>query len=112
MQVITLVQEFDPRHIHYTEFSIYQYDDYVYSIWDDVEEDNIKRFHEVTNNVTAESVHMPLSPYIRIITAELFKNWIDMGMPTRDQLGGNRIKHHEEYYQKWVQEQMEKEFDL
>lgn len=87
-----------------------EYKGHQYKPWDDVEEDNVKRFHDVyVDGVDIGSI--PLSPYTTP-SFELFSRWIDMGKPSRNDMGGNRVKEHTAYYEKWVAEQLEKELDL
>lgn len=91
---------------------IHEYKGFTYQPEDDVEEDNVKRFHEVYfNGDRISGGWMPLSPYTTP-SFELFSRWIDMGRPTRDEMGGNRIVEHTAYYEKWVAEQLEKELEL
>lgn len=98
--------------ITYHSKSLYQYGDYFYHYWDDVEEDSVKRFHELYHKDGGYISSIPLSPYTRNMRPQIFKNWIDMGMPTREMMGGHQIIDHEKYHEKWVQEQLEKEFEL
>lgn len=94
---------------------VYEYKGYYYNPWKEYEEDNVKIFHDVsidtTEGVRIASKSLPLSPYYHA-GFTLFKNWIDMGQPSREQLGGHHREDHERYYQKWVSEQLEKELDL
>jgi len=96
-------------------YDVYIYKNHHYRPWDEVEEDNRKTFHDVviTDNSGAviSTTHIPLSPYSHANLQE-FKNWVDMGKPTREQLGGQQHADHEKYYQKWITLQLEKEFDL
>ena len=103
------------RYLHGDEVK-FEYKGYQYKPWDDVEEDNVKRFHYVyfVDEAIGKAVNdcwIPLSPYTTP-SFELFKNWIDMGKPTRNDMGGHHAEHHEAYYVKWVTEQLEKELDL
>lgn len=97
------------RH-YYGDEIIYEYKGFQYMPEDDVEEDNIKRFHHVNFN-GQKLTWMPLSPYSSA-SKELFEQWVDMGRPTRYDIGGHHKEDHEKYYQKWVLEQLEKELDL
>ncbi|CAB4125550.1 hypothetical protein UFOVP53_166 [uncultured Caudovirales phage] len=96
-------------------YDIYIYKNHHYRPWKEVEEDNIKIFHDVVitddNGTRIDNTYIPLSPYNHP-SLELFKNWIDMGKPSREELGGQQKNDHEKYYQKWITLQLEKEFDL
>jgi hypothetical protein len=98
-----------------SDYDVYIYKNHYYRPWEEVEEDNRKLFHDVDikddNGVIISRTHIPLSPYSHP-SLQLFKNWIDMGRPTREQLGGQQHADHEKYYQKWITLQLEKEFDL
>jgi hypothetical protein len=85
----------------------------VYGYWDDVEEDNIKRFHEVKEDWEGgKTLSMPIGPYQGHVSEETFKRWIDMGMPTRKEIGGHYQEDHDRYYEQWVQKQLEEELEL
>ena len=88
-----------------------EYKGYEYGYWDDVEEDNIKRFHEV-KTPEGKSISMPIGPYQRSVSQQTFERWIDMGMPTRQEIGGHYQDDHDKYYEKWVTEQLEDELEL
>jgi hypothetical protein len=98
-----------------SSYDIYIYKNHHYRPWEEVEEGNRKIFHDVVitddSGVTISSAYIPLSPYSHP-GLELFKNWVDMGKPTLDELGGQQYTDHEKYYQKWITLQLEKEFDL
>lgn len=79
----------------YIEF---EYKGYKYSPWDDYEEDNIKRFHDVICP-DGKSIMMPFSPYYHL-KVEDFQLWIDSGMPTYADNGGNFLNG--ECLQKYV----------
>lgn len=96
----------------YGDTVVYEYKGFKYMPEDDVEEDNVKRFHNVhVNNGRIYGGSVPLSPYATM-TKELFERWIDMGRPTREEMGGHHPEHHQAYYEKWALEQLEKEFEL
>lgn len=93
---------------------MYVYKEYGYRPEIEEMEDNRKIYHEVYSlhdNGDIYSNSIPLSPYSHP-GLQLFKNWIDMGQPTREQLGGQQKEDHERYYQKWITFQLEKELDL
>lgn len=96
--------------IAYNFTPTYEYKGYVYGYWDDVEEDNIKRFHEV-KTPEGKIIFMAFGPY-GTPSKQCFQRWIDMGMPSRQEIGGHYEKDHEAYYEKWVDEQLEKELEL
>lgn len=70
------------------------------------EEDNVKIFHLFSTKDKSWG-SFPYSPY-RHVPVSTFKNWVDMGMPTRDQLGGHFEENHVEYYNKWLDNQIDK----
>lgn len=83
---------------------LYEYKGYAYCPEDDIEEDNVKRFHFVEAYIDGIYVHsrsVPLSPYCMLSEAQ-FQRWIDMGQPTREQMGGHHHKDHEQYYNKYL----------
>ena len=88
-----------------------EYKGYTYGYWDDIEEDNIKRFHEVTTP-EGKTLSMPIGPYQRKVSMETFSRWIDMGMPSRKEIGGHYDDDHKKYYDKWIQKQLEETFEL
>lgn len=94
---------------------LYTYKGFSYSEEIEYEEDNRKIFHNVyvidENNKKRYLTWFPLSPYHHA-ARQMFKNWVDMGMPTREQLNGQQPEDHERYYQKWITLQLEKELDL
>lgn len=93
---------------------LYTYKDFAYSEEIEREEDNSKICHNVyvINGSKREYLTwFPLSPYISA-SKQMFINWVDMGMPTREQLGGQQREDHEKYYQKWITLQLEKELGL
>ena len=91
---------------------VYTYKGFTYQPEDEVEEDNVKRFHGVyINGNYIYGGSIPMSPY-GYITKQMFERWIDMDRPTQRDMDGRTNGHHEEYYQKWVVKQLEKEFDL
>lgn len=94
---------------------LYIYKDFAYSEEIEREEDNSKIFHNVyvmnSNGKREYLTWFPLSPYSSA-SKQMFINWVDMGMPTREQLGGQQREDHEKYYQKWITLQLEKELGL
>lgn len=87
------------------------YKGFIYQLEVDYEEDNMKRFHLVNHPDWKSYKMMPASPYMTM-TKEIFERWIDMGRPTREEMGGHHPEHHQAYYEKWALEQLEKEFEL
>ena len=59
----------------------YTYKGFVYTPWEDFEEDNVKIFHDFHTPGGGE-VCMDWSPY-SVPTAEDIKTWIELGMPKR-----------------------------
>lgn len=88
-----------------------EYKGYTYGYWDDIEEDNIKRFHEVYDP-EGKRLSFPMGPYQGTVSRQTFERWIDMGMPTREQLGGHYQEDHDKYYEMWVHRWFEKEIGL
>jgi hypothetical protein len=84
----------------------YSYKGYSYSEDREYEEDNVKSMHSVYFNDTYCS-HVPFSPYSSV-GYSTFCAWIDMGMPTYNQMGGNTPKHHKSYYDKWLDNQIDR----
>lgn len=100
------------RGIAYSFTPTYRYGDYVYGYWDDVEEDNIKRFHEVKHDVEGGKTYcMTYGPY-GTPSEQCFRRWIDMGMPSREEIGGHYEDDHDKYYEKWITKQLENELEL
>ena len=88
----------------------YEYKGFYYDYEIEVEEDNRKILHDVSvieNGKLKYFCHYPLSPYSHC-TRELFERWIDMGMPSRFEMGGHHRENHEKYYDKWLNEQVDK----
>jgi hypothetical protein len=56
-----------------------EYKGYVYEPWDDIEEDNIKRFHDV-RGPDGSMLSLPLSPYYTAGLSYL-RLWVDAGCP-------------------------------
>lgn len=80
----------------------FEYRGYIYCPYDDVEEDNCKRFHNVYveyDGIRIDIGSVPLSPYC-VLTFNRFKEWIQMGKPTREDMGGYQQEQHDEYYRK------------
>jgi hypothetical protein len=77
---------------HYGDEVVYEYKGYKYKPDDDVEEDNVKRFHDVITP-TGERTYIPFSPY-STPSRTSFERWIDLGMPKR---GDVRLKHNGNY---------------
>ena len=59
----------------------YTYKGWTYTPWDDVEEDNIKKWHDFKHK-DGGTVTCDFSPY-RTMTEEDIRLWIDLGMPDR-----------------------------
>ena len=93
--------------------SLFEYKGYHYCPWDDIEpNENCKTFHDVYVTSGTELKYftfVPMTPYVREIDKQTFKRWIDMGMPTREQLGNHHPENHEKYYNKWLDEQIDNE---
>lgn len=84
----------------------FEYKGYTYAPEDDIEEDCVKRFHRVYRKhkgVRIDSESVPLSPYSSLSEAQ-FIRWIDMGKPTRKQMGGHDLIDHEMYFNKFINE--------
>ncbi len=78
----------------------YIYKGYSYEPWDDREDDNIKRYHDVyavteDGKLKVQSRSIPASPYA-FITARTFKMWIDSGHPTLRDMGLSGNCHEED----------------
>lgn len=84
----------------------YTYKGYMYSEDPDYEEDNVKLMHSVFRGGQYFS-HVPFSPYM-YVSRELFCNWVDMGMPSYDDMGGNTREHHRLHHYKWMDSQIDK----
>ena len=67
---------------------IFEYKGYKYMPEDDVEEDNVKRFHTVITP-TGEPTYIPYSPYGSPSKIN-FERWVDLDFPKR---GDSRLKH-------------------
>lgn len=65
----------------------YEYKGYKYVPWDDYEDDNIKRFHDV-KTPDGKTISVPCSPYTHLSETN-FKRWVDMGCPSRDKFDRN-----------------------
>lgn len=70
----------------YGDTVVFEYKGYKYMPEDDIEEDNVKRFHDVVTP-TGERIYVPLGPYNKL-TETNFQRWIDLGMPKRGEMGG------------------------
>jgi hypothetical protein len=79
---------------------------YSYSNWKDYEDDNVKIFHEVYDD-DKYVCSFPYSPY-GVPTQGLFARWIDAGMPSRELMGGHFREDHDNYYNKWLNNQIDK----
>jgi hypothetical protein len=85
---------------------VYSYNGVNYFYEKDYEEDNVKIFHFIkSDSIRLDS--FPLSPYSHA-TYEIFCRWVDMGMPSREQMGGHHHSDHEKYYIKWLNNQIDK----
>lgn len=90
-------------------YHIYLGNMYTYEPWKDIEEDNVKIFHDVyLIDRDMEGVYhgkikvtsMPMSPYCHV-DMKIFRMWIDCGMPTSKEMGliGNaQCEDIEKYY--------------
>jgi hypothetical protein len=63
-------------------------DKYMYCYTKDHEEDNIKIYHCCIDRVSKKRMHIPWSPYF-YMTRGMFDAWVDMGMPSYYEIGGN-----------------------
>lgn len=85
---------------------IYSYNGIEYFYEKDYEEDNVKIFHSFrSGSVTFGS--FPLSPYSHA-SYSMFCRWVDMGMPSREQMGGHHHSDHEKYYNNWLNNQIDR----
>jgi hypothetical protein len=85
---------------------VYSYKGINYFYEKDYEEDNIKIFHLIkSDSISLDS--FPLSPYSHV-SYSMFCKWVDMGMPSREQMGGHHHSDHEKYYNKWLNNQIDK----
>ena len=64
-----------------TANSNYTYNGWTYTPWDDVEEDNVKTWHDF-KHTDGRTATCDFSPY-RIMTPEDIRSWFDLGMPDR-----------------------------
>lgn len=64
------------------DLNVHSYKSYDYRPWDDRDEDNRKRFHDVYDEHNMYIASMPLSPYSHC-DFETFSKWIDLGLPKR-----------------------------
>ena len=66
----------------------FEYKHLVYEPWDDYEEDNVKRFHDVVDaRYGVQLCEVPLSPY-EYLDFPTFKMWVDLGCPPREKVYG------------------------
>ena len=93
---------------------MFEYRGWKYDYMDDIEpEENCKRFHQLWSAVPdlpGEYIYegfIPLSPYVGM-SESLFKRWIEMGKPTRKEMGGHHIEHHTDYYNMYVDKKLDK----
>lgn len=84
----------------------YSYNGVDYFYEKEYEEDNVKIFHFFKTS-GASLGSFPLSPYSHT-TYSMFCRWVDMGMPSREQMGGHHHSDHEKYYNKWLNNQIDK----
>ena len=85
---------------------LYTYRGITYCPEDDIEEDNVKRFHNVViihDGIRVNVGSVPLSPYSSLSEAQ-FQRWVQMGRPTRSQLGGQQHEDHLKYWRKLFEE--------
>lgn len=91
---------------------MHEYKGFYYMVDAEFLEDNTKHYHLAINGFN-QSYMMPVSPYMsQPIPEEYFKMWIDMDMPSKEQIGGTAPKQFIEYYRRWITEQLEKELGL
>lgn len=84
----------------------YSYNGVNYFYEKDYEEDNVKIFHSFsTSDVNWGS--FPYSPY-SVVRYSIFCRWVDMGMPTREQMGGHHESDHVKYHNRWLDRQIDK----
>lgn len=57
-----------------------QHKGYIYQPWEDIEEDNIKIFHDVLTP-EGKKISIPLSPYCSPNQLH-FEKWVELGCPT------------------------------
>jgi hypothetical protein len=70
------------------------------------EEDNIKNYFLVYENGKFLQM-MPCSPY-RSVSLSDFRKWIECGMPSRDQMNGHFGEDLDRYYNRWLDNQLDK----
>lgn len=90
----------------------FNYKGFRYTPWEDVEEDNIKIFHELTYS-NGKKISIPWSPYSTPTDDEL-KMWIDIGCPTHNVNFNSKslLRAWEEYNKDPHVKKIEKIFDL
>lgn len=89
---------------------LYTYRGITYCPEDDVEEDNVKRFHSIViihDGIRCSAGSVPLSPYSSLSESQ-FQRWIQMGRPTRAQMGGHHHDDHDRYWRKLFDEALDK----
>ena len=85
---------------------VYSYNGVNYFYEKDYEEDNVKIFHSFSTD-SIKWGSFPCSPYSHV-SYSVFCRWVDMGMPTREQMGGHMMSDHVKYYDKWLNNQIDK----
>lgn len=70
------------------------------------EEDNVKNYHYVYDGDKYLKM-MPYSPYSTPRGA-IFKMWIDCGLPSYEDMGGQSDKHIHAFYTRWLDKQIDK----
>lgn len=79
----------DSRKIVPSGFSYeFETDKYIYCYMRDDEGDVVKTYHRAINKETKEMISIPVSPY-GCVTRDLFETWIDVGMPSYEEIGRN-----------------------
>lgn len=95
---------------YYGDKDLFSYRGYIYCPEDDVEEDNIKRFHHVyceLDGIRVWVCDVPLSPY-DTLDKQTFERWIQMGKPSREKMGGHHKENHIRYWRKLFDEALDK----
>lgn len=88
---------------------LYTYRGITYCPEDEFEEDNVKRFHSIViikDGIRCDIGSVPMSPY-SVLSEERFQRWIQMGRPTRDQMGGHHHQDHDRYWRKIFDEALD-----
>jgi len=89
---------------------LFTYKGITYCPENDIEEDNVKCFHHIYtiyDGVRYNARSVPLSPY-SLLSERQFQRWIDMGQPTRKQMGGHHQEDHDRYWRKLFDEALDR----